>query len=248
MKNILHSAFRITIIAALAAGFSGCVFINIGPFNAVTGTGDLDYYEFKTGQYNRIKIDGQCEIRYYSAPSDTVTLAVQPNLREYYEVEVIEGELLVNTTRRVSFNSGKNAVLTISAPSLNSITITGAARFITYDKISSDSFTLILEGAAEGRAELDVKELIVEITGAGNFELSGRADTASLNLNGAGDLNALSLQTRDTAVYMSGAGTISVYSTRNLEINADGVGTVEYKGSPNLNLNRDGFVSIKRLD
>ena len=224
------------------------MFVNIGDFNAVAGTGDLENYIINVGNYSRIKIDGQCEIRYFSASSDTVTLAVQTNLRQYYKVEVENGELTVSTTRRVAFGANKGAVLTVSAPSLNRVTISGAGVFTTHDKITSDSFSFMLDGAAEGNAELDVESLFIEISGAGNFKLSGRADKANFSMAGAGELNALSLQTRDSKVDMSGAGTVSVYCTGNLQINADGVGTVEYKGSPSLSLNRDGLVSIKRLD
>ncbi|MCL2244076.1 MAG: DUF2807 domain-containing protein [Treponema sp.] len=248
MKKIFYSAFHLTIFTTLIVCLSGCIFVNIGDLNAIAGQGDLENFELNVGQFNRIKIDGLCEIRYYSAPSDTVTLAVQPNLREYYKVEVVNGELTVSTTRRVTFNSNKSATLTVSTPVLDQVTITGAGSFTTYNKITSDSFTFLLDGAAEGKAELETGSLYVEITGAGNFKLSGTADTASYILNGAGNLDALSLQTRDAIVNMSGAGTIRVFSTGNLQINADGVGTVEYKGSPSLSLNRDGLVSIRRLD
>ena len=248
MKRILHSVFCAIIITVLAAGFYGCVFVNFGEFNAAAGKGDMENYKFDVGEYNRINAEGQYEIRYYAAPSGTVTLTVQPNLLEYYEVEVINGELVVNTTKKVTFSSSQSAVLTVSSPVLNSVTITGAGKFIAHDKITADSFTLILNGAAEGKADLDVNSLFVNLSGAGSFNLSGNADTASLKLSGAGDLNALSLQTRDATVDMSGAGTVRVYSTGSLQINADGVGNVEYKGSPSLNLNRDGLVSIKRLD
>jgi len=38
------------------------------------------------------------------------------------------------------------------------------------------------------------------VSGAGSFELSGKADIAEIELSGTGELNAFSLQTREASV------------------------------------------------
>ena len=247
----MKKAIMLTLAAALAVSIiSGCAFVIVvfADSNAITGTGDLEKFELKVGEYNGIKIEGHCEVRYYAAPSDTVTLELQPNLRDHYVVEVIGGELVVRTTRRISFGLNKTPVLTVSTPELNSLTVEGAFTFIAHDKITAGSLALNLSGAGEGRAELDVGRLTINASGASTFRLSGSADTADMNISGAGELDALSLQTREAVINLSGVGTVRISCSDNLRVNAGGVGTVEYKGSPALDISRGGLVSVKKLD
>jgi len=246
-KNITKAICVLTVIML----FSGCVFVSIGDpaaNNAVRAQGERETYEIKTGTFSDIKIEGAFEIRYYAGSSDTVTLEVQPNIQKYIEVLVENNELIVRSTRRISYGLNKGMILTVYAPALNQITIEGAGKFTAYDKITSSSLTLITRGAGSGKAELDVNNLTVNVSGAGSFELSGKAETANINLSGAGEIKALSLQTSDAAINMSGAGSIKVSCSGKLGIKADGTGSIEYRGSPNVSLNTNGLVSVRQIN
>jgi len=232
----------------LALVFSGCVVVNYADANAVSGKGTPEKYTITVGEYNGINIEGLCEIQYYAAPSNTVTLEVQPNLREYFVVEVENGELIISTTKRISYNSSKAPVLTVSTPALKSLIITGACTFKTIDKIKTDTFNLEISGAGEGKAELDVNSLKTNMSGAGSFELSGKADNAEIKFSGAGELKASSLQIREASVNFSGAGAIRINCSEKLSIEARGAGLVEYWGSPSLSLDTNGPVRIKKGD
>jgi hypothetical protein len=230
--------------------FSGCVVTSFTEAGTVFGKGDPEKYDLKAGEYSKIKVDGRCDIQYYAAPSDTVTLEVQPNLREYFVTEVINNELIIRTTRKINFRSKKtlSPVLTVYAPALNSLKIAGMCTFKANDKITADSFYLEISGAGDGKIELDVNSLKASMSGAGRFEISGKADNAEIAMSGAGELNAFSLQTRDASVNLSGVGTIKINSSEKLYVKASGAGKVEYKGSPALSLNTSGAVNIKKAD
>ena len=245
MKKILAYTFCAAIISMI---FSGCVIVNFSDFNAVSGKGNPESFEIRTGSYNGISVEGYCDIRYYASSRDTVTLEIQPNLRDHYFVEVIEGVLLVRTTKKINFGSSITPVLTVYTPILDSVAIEGVGNFTTYDKISSSSFSYTMSGAGEGKAELDVGSLNVAMSGAGDLELSGKADVISLRLSGVGELDALSLQSREAAVYLSGTGTLRVNCSDNLHINASGTGSVVYAGSPSLTLNNSGLVTVRRAE
>jgi len=226
--------------------FSGCVVVSLSDANTVSGKGDREKYEINVGEFNRIKVEGNCEIRYYAAPSNIVTLEVQSNLREYFVVDVQNNELIVRTTKNISKSS--TPVLTVSTPALNSLTISGECTFNANDKIKTDTFILTISGAGEGKAELEVNNLKANISGACSFELSGKADNADISMSGAGEFKAFSLQVREATVGFSGAGAIKINCSEKLSINANGAGSIEYKGSPSISLNKNGLVSIKKVD
>jgi hypothetical protein len=233
----------------LISALSGCVSVNIGGTGAIAGRGELEKFEVKVGEYSAIRVEGFAVVNYYSAPSDTVTLEIQPNLREHFRVEVINGELVAGMKRRMAFGSDfKVPVLTVSAPVLELLNISGAAMFTAHDTITSDSLQLRMSGAGTGTARLDVNSLDVNISGAGAFVLAGRADTARLSMSGAGAIEAVTLETRDAAVKLSGTGAIDITATETLDITASGAGSVQYKGGASVNINRSGLVAVTKLD
>ncbi|MDR0292738.1 MAG: DUF2807 domain-containing protein [Oscillospiraceae bacterium] len=234
----------------LAACLSGCVVTNFPSFGGagVRGEGDLQRYEYPVGGYSAIVIKGHCQINYYASSSDAVTLDIQPNLEEYVSLEVVGGTLVFRYTKNISTSGGKTPVLTVSTPALNSLTVEGACELKAFDTITADSFTFQLSGAASGTADLDVKRLSIGIAGAGSLKLSGTADSADFRLSGAGELEALALQTREANVELGGVGTVRVNCSETLRIDAGGMGTVEYKGSPGLDLSKGGLVTIKKID
>ena len=240
------SILSVLCAALFVSCLSGCVTV-VMDFSSVTGKGDPEIYEIRVGEFSGVKIEGQCEIRYYAAPSDVVLLEVQPNLREYFLIEVINDDLVISTSERINFNAGNNPVITVSSPVLNRLNIAGVSTFTAYDKIITDSFDFRLSGAGGCKAELDVNNLYVDMSGTGSFELSGTADTATLNLSGAGNLDALSLQTREAKVGISGVGNVGISCSENLTIDANGMGSVEYKGDPSININRGGMVNVEKV-
>ncbi|MDR2571725.1 MAG: DUF2807 domain-containing protein [Oscillospiraceae bacterium] len=255
MKKILLSVLCIVLSAVL---LSGCVTVDLrysimrgaSPGGiSVTGTGAQEDFTFDVSQLTSVTISMFCNIEIYSAPSDTITLRIQPNLMEYIEVNESGGILDVWSTRNINTTSPNNIpVLTISTPSLSRLTLNGAGKFTVHDTITGDSLTINMNGAVDGTAKMDVDNFTVSLAGASDMTFSGRADTANFSIAGAGNISALSLQTRDSAVNIAGAGTVRINCTDNLKVSAGGVGSVEYTGSPKLDISRGGLVSVKNVE
>jgi len=262
------SVMILLVVALAAVMLTGCVTVNfspdgspfgligyntefgypVGPGN-VTGRGSLETFTFDVGEITAVKVEMWCNIEYHSAPSDTVTFKVQPNLMDYIVVEEVGGVLTVRATRNFNLSGQANTpVLIVSSPSLNSVIHAGAGRFTTIDPISGDRFSLDVAGAADGNVILDVRELSVGLAGAGSFDISGTADNANIDMAGAGRLDAFGLNTQTASINMAGAGIVRISCSESLKVVAGGVGTVEYKGSPTLDITRGGLVSIKQVD
>jgi len=245
MKKIILICF-----AALFAIFlTGCVSVNFSPgaVVGVVGSGTPESFEWSVGEITEIRVELGCNVEFFSAPSDVVTLEIQPNLVEYIEIQESGGVLTVRSTRTIS-TRGVFPVLTVSSANLNGFSLAGAGAFTSHDTIVSDSFSLRLDGAGSGRVDFDVGELSIRMSGAGKLDLGGKADVADFTLSGTGSIEALSLQTRIASVDISGVGSVRVSCSETLRIFANGVGTVEYRGSPSIDLNRGGLVTVRKVD
>jgi len=237
------------VAALLISTLTGCVGVNLSSayMPSVVGKGDLVSYTINVGKYNAVNMSLYCNIVYKSAPSDTVTLEIQSNLRDYVVIEENRGTLVVRSTANISITD-KPPVLTISTPDLERVSLSGAGKFTTVDAITSDSFDFALSGAGTGDVDLDVGMCSIMLSGTGTFNVSGKAGSIKVNLSGAGSLDALDLQAGDAEVDISGAGIVRVNCTDYLSIDAAGVGTVEYKGDPKMNMNTNGLVTVRKVN
>ena len=251
MKKLI---LLIICVALLTMPISGCVSVSIGGSGwggggGVSGRGALETFTFDVGDITEIRVAILCNIEHYVAHSDTVTLEIQPNLMQYITIEESNGVLEIRSNRNISWSgSGNTPVLTVGAPNLNRIHLTGAGTFTANDTITVDTFSIDIAGAGTGRANLDVDSVTVNLAGAGDFTLTGSADSADFVLAGAGRIEALDLQTQTANVNLSGAGTVRVSCSDRLTVSAAGVGTVEYRGSPTLDISRGGLVTVRNVD
>jgi len=248
--RVLTRIAALAVLAALSAVLlTSCVSVNFGSGSGgVSGRGTPETFTWEVGEFTDVRVELYANIEYYSAPSDIVTLEIQPNLREHIVVEESGGVLTVRSTRSFNITGGRAPVLTISTPELSSVRLAGAGAFTAHDTITTESLTLRVDGAGSGTANIEVGRLRIDMSGAASFNLSGTADTAEFSLSGAGSIEAFGLDTRDASVDLSGVGTVRVTTSENLRISASGVGTVEYRGSPSVDITRDGLVTVRNVD
>jgi len=247
MKKIVMLALCAILTTVM---LTGCITANVpGVWGfGVSGRGALETYTINVGDFTEVRVELLCDILYSSAPSDSVTLEIQPNLMKHVIVEESGGVLTVRAARNIRWSgSTRTPMLNISTPALDRVSHAGAGSFRTIDPIVADSFSLSIAGAANSKAELDVNKLAVSLAGAGEIELSGRADVADMGIAGAGKLDALDLQTMDSTIDIAGVGTVRVSCAEKLRVVAGGVGTVEYRGSPVVDISRGGLVTIRNI-
>ena len=95
---------------------------------------------------------------------------------------------------------------------------------------------------------VDVSSLALEVVGAGDIRVSGKAKDLSINISGSGDVDASKLTTEKAAISISGAGDVSAYVTEDVDISIVGSGDVTIKGNPKKvkqEINGSGRVSVK---
>ena len=251
MKKII---LIIICLCLFAIPVSGCVSVNIGGLGSVgvgvglSGKGTPEIYSFNVGEITEIRSAIFSNIEHSTTLSETVTLEIQPNLIQYITVEESGGILTVHANRNINWSPSNTPVLTVGTPSLERVMLAGAGTFTAKDTLTVDTFNIEFAGAGSGKADLDVSKVVVNLSGAGDFRLSGRADNADFTLAGAGRIEALDLQTQTSSINLAGAGTVRVTCHERMSVIAAGVGTVEYKGSPAIDTARGGLVVIRNVD
>ena len=87
----------------------------------------------------------------------------------------------------------------------------------------------------------------MEMSGASETTLRGKAENFDIELSGASDLQAEKLKTKHTSVDISGAGNAKVFAKKTLKVEVSGAGSVKYKGNPKITKDISGAGSVTKL-
>jgi len=105
---------------------------------------------------------------------------------------------------------------------------------------------------AEGAAELDIvglngPDLSLEVEGATRARLGGEVEALSVELVGAGSLDALDLLAQSVDIAIVGAGVANVTAVAQLDAEIAGTGRVRYRGDPAVAKTVHGVGRVRRF-
>ncbi|MCL2580773.1 MAG: DUF2807 domain-containing protein [Oscillospiraceae bacterium] len=245
MRRKLIAALSLLLCVVM---LSGCLGVTIGSMGSgVRGEGPMVVFPVATGEFTAVNVGGAFEISYRQADTSSVTLEIQENLFELIEFNVIDGVLNIDSTGSFTIDWGNSPRLTIYAPTLEQLTLTGAVSTGEWDIITAESFLLDLSGAASATIPMAVNSLTLDISGAGSLSLNGTADVADIQSTGAASIDAGRLQTRIATVAVSGAGSVTIATSEQLSASISGAGSLHYIGNPTVSQSVSGAGSIDQI-
>lgn len=189
--------------AALAAILAGC---GSDPGPSRTENRDV-------GAFHAIQLLGSARMQVEAGKGPALSITAPERVLEATRTEVRDGVLVVRVRERGGwFQRGTAAQLTIQAPMLDSLEISGAGDFSLRD-VTGDKLSIVVQGAGRLEAQGTVGQLTARIDGAGNADLSRLIAT-------------------DAQVAVNGAGKLELNATGTLVAEVNGVGSISYAGNP----------------
>lgn len=156
----------------------------------------------------------------------SISVSAPENYHDYIKCEVNDGRLYISVVEGKKLSPRQNIKLELASSTLNGITINGAADVLVPDGLDTDSFSLLIRGAADATVrDLKCADAKVTIQGAGNVDVSGLdAHCIECLIQGAGDIN-LSGMAETAKITVQGAGDIDIDDlfVQNLETNVKGL-------------------------
>ncbi|MCL1917373.1 MAG: DUF2807 domain-containing protein [Peptococcaceae bacterium] len=255
----------IVLLVLMAGSLSGCVSVNLGSGGEEAGQGDMLKRSYDVGSFSSVEIKDMnfrgvtigsnisyqevgFELIYKNGREHKVEVEMQENLFEYIQVSVQEDRLILESSRNIRAGAGKRPKLYITTPEFNGVIIHGVISFKDADKIEGKKFDIVVSGVCDMDLDVNVENMKAKVSGAGSIKLQGSARSANIDLSGAGEIDALKLDTVDTEVRISGAGDCGISCSGSLRVYLSGVGSLKYKGSPEITKNVSGVGSIRQVD
>lgn len=210
-----------------------------------TGSGNIVTEKRQTGNFTGISVGGAFTVEVKNGPATEVVVESDDNVISYIETKVSGNTLKIRTKEGNGFNNAHFKVF-ITAPEINKINSSGASNIKgTGQWKSNGKISLDVSGAAGIEASVDAPEIYTEVSGAGNIELTGRTRDYKAKVSGSGTLKSGNLQSENTTIDVSGAGTARVHASVRLNAKASGAGNIHYRGGAGVEQKISGAGSIK---
>jgi len=208
------------ILVLMAASASAGIF-NRGE----KGSGDLVETDYDLDACTSILLECGLDIDITFGNKQSVTLIMDDNLVDYYEIDERSGTLVVDADDNP--RPSRKARLELTLRSLDEVKIEGAGDINIKD--------------------FDDDELVIEIEGAGDIEVTGKVKDLEIEVNGAGDIDTRDLKAQDADVVINGAGDVKVYASERCDVTINGVGDVDVYGKPeNFHKSVNGIGDVDR--
>ncbi|MEM9618102.1 MAG: head GIN domain-containing protein [Pseudomonadota bacterium] len=198
-------------------------------FGDLTDIGERDKSKDITRTYNladfdMVEIGGVYEFDVTVGGGYSVVVSGAPEEMERVDVSVVDGELILDQSRRENMrrkwrNQGLEATITL--PSLRAIDVSG-----------------IVDGDISG---INADEFDADFSGVGSVDISGTCGHLDADISGIGDFNARDLRCQTADVDISGIGDVDIYASDEIDISVGGIGDVDIHGSPSR-VEKDGSL------
>ncbi len=181
---------------------------------------------------------------------ESLNISGPDNLLPEISTGVSNGTLTIKNKENftvTSLNSKDVLTFTIVAKDLSAITVSGLGD-VQVEAFNSPSMDLTMSGAGNVvMNQLTSGNLVVNLSGLGGLNLSGSATQATIDLSGAGSVNAPDLKIQSANIILSGLGNATLWVTGRLTGNISGAGSVSYYGSPQASTQASGLGQFKSL-
>jgi hypothetical protein len=159
-----------------------------------------------------------------------VLLKTDNNIAETIDISLDGNKIVIkgDASKRYNSTSFEIEIGTV----INNVDINGGFD-IDFNVPSVTDFTANISGAAGGSMSFGrLNSFTLTVNGAASLNLSGESHKSTVNISGAGTLNAFDFHTVDSNVQISGAANCNIYVTGILDASVSGVGSIVYDGNP----------------
>jgi hypothetical protein len=202
--------------------------------------------------FNRIDFRGIGRLILSQGEKQFVTVTATDVVLPHVRTDVRDGVLIVSLRwwpgMLLRIAEMKTLEVQLIVEELAGLKISGAGVVQSREKIQVKEMDIQLSGAGEISLELHGRRIDTRLTGAGSIVLWGEAEEQEIHLTGAGSIQAENLVTRSARIHSSGAGECRVHATEALDAKLSGAGSIRYRGNPKIQSRMTGLGTLATMD
>lgn len=196
--------------------------------------------QFGLNDFDEVDLRGLFDVHIMAGDEYAVELVGGGDQKDKYNIFRRGGTLVVeyeDSPRKFDWNDefpDMNEIrLNITMPNLERIEAEGFGT-IKFDEFTSDNMEIELRGPVKLRGYVNAHNLVVNLTGKSEAELSGEVNNLNAELQFASSLRAYNLQANDAIVQANGASSAKVNVSHSLEMEEGLASDIDYRGDPDI--------------
>lgn len=181
--------------------------------NAQAGNNDKISKSFDYEGFSEIEIAGVYNLDVKVGGDFGIDLSGREKEMKRVEVEMKGDTLILSQKKRKGWGGNQKGIdAVITLPVLSEIEVSG-----------------VVDGAIDG---VDSENFVVEVSGVGDLEISGRCGNLDASVSGVGDLDAKKFECKNVEISLAGVGDATVFASEAVDASVSGVGDIDVYGAP----------------
>jgi Putative auto-transporter adhesin, head GIN domain len=200
---------------------------------------------YQPGAFDRLELAGAARVVLVQGERDQAFVAGDAEVQKGVAVELRGGQLIIRPAGGWKFWHSDKLFVQVEMRQLRQLSVSGASDLHAPGPLRLDQLKLTISGAGMVRLDqLQARQLVFGISGAGEGQFGGRVEDLSLQISGKGKVIADRLQAQRARVNVGGIGNVLLWVTDDLTAHISGVGSVDYFGNPTVQRSVSGMASI----
>ena len=199
--------------------------------------------------FHGIEVSGGINLYLSQGEGETVVVSASDlKWREHIRTDVVDGILKIYLDARNWGRGNVKIKAYVSFTTLDKLNASGASDVFVDGVITGDNLSIDLNGASDFKGAINVKELLLEQSGASDARVTGVvSEKAEIHSSGASDVKGYDLTIQNCSVHATGASDIRITVKNELTADCSGASTVFYKGDPLIKeLKSSGASAVKK--
>jgi hypothetical protein len=235
----------------------------------IKGKGDVITQTRVVTGYTSIELAIEGDVSFTQDSVYTLSISAQENIADNIETDISGTSLVIKKKDNVVFGKHDPINITITAPSVTDLILSGSGNF-TVSRIWSGNFLTTnisgsgnmyvnnifanqLNSVISGSGNMtinsiDGNKINATISGSGNIETkSGISNEEYLKISGSGNIDMRYVETDTAYATISGSGDIYINVKKLLDATISGSGNIYYLGNPVIDTHISGSGNVTRL-
>jgi hypothetical protein len=240
-----HSSLKNFLILCLFTIFtifqSGCL-----DFACKKGDGKVIKQERKLTAFNAVDISGAFNVVLCQGSPASLYVEADENLQSIIITKVVNKKLIIENEESIC--ESKALKICITAPGIESISISGSVDLKSKDTLKAKKFKIEVSGIGNIGLTVSVEKLTIDCSGSATILLNGKAGDVDAEISGASTINAFGMMAENFQLASSGVGKANLNVTNKLDVDISGTASVRYKGNPKVKQEISGVGSLEKVE
>lgn len=167
----------------------------------------------------------------FSETEESVMVESNDNIHPLIDIYAEADDLRIGLYKNTKISGTPVLNVYIKTASLDRLRAMGASYIEFQNPLLNNALEVDLEGACMFVGQLEVDELVADILGASEMNISGNSNQFNITAEGASMMTGFNFVTNNLTANVYGASNISLTVNQKLNVTASGASIVYYKGN-----------------